>query len=291
MAHPPPVLRSRLFSALLLGAWACTAPQPRPGPERETGLDGAALGYLDVGSGSDTLIFVHGWCCDRTVWHKQLPPPAGRRYLLLDLPGHGASAPPEQALSVELYARAVAAALDDAGVERAVLVGHSNGTPVVREFARRFPQRARGLVIVDGALKPFFDDPAAGERFVAPMEAPDYREQVGRAFVDPMLAPVLADGDRAALRELMLSAGRRAMVEGFRAVLDPTIWGDDPIAVPTLALMVRQPAWDDAYRAYVRELVPRLVWRDFEGISHFLMIDDPVGFERELASFLATLAP
>ncbi|MCC6406078.1 MAG: alpha/beta hydrolase [Planctomycetes bacterium] len=272
---------------------ACSAPTADRAPERQVRQDGADIRYLDLGASpgesTDIVVFVHGWSCDRSVWKKQLPPPDGRRYLLVDLPGHGASELPERTLSVELFARAVESVLEDAHVERAVLVGHSNGTPVIREVARRFPARVRGLVIVDGSLRPFFDDPRAGEQFVAPMQAADYRERVAAGFLDPMLAPMHSDADRAEVRERMLSTPQRTMVESFRAVLDPAVWSDEPIVVPTLALMARQPAWDEAYRAYARSLVPRLEWRDFDGVSHFLMLDDPAGFERELAAFLASL--
>lgn len=45
------------------------------------------------------------------------------------------------------------AVLQDAGVKKAVLVGHSMGTPVIRQFYRLYPQQTLGLVIVDGALR------------------------------------------------------------------------------------------------------------------------------------------
>ena len=38
-------------------------------------------------------------------------------------------------------------------LERAVLVGHSMGTPVIRQFYRKYPAKTRALVIVDGGLK------------------------------------------------------------------------------------------------------------------------------------------
>jgi pimeloyl-ACP methyl ester carboxylesterase len=41
-----------------------------------------------------------------------------------------------------------------AKVEKAVLVGHSMGTPVARQFYRLYPQKTLAIVIVDGALRP-----------------------------------------------------------------------------------------------------------------------------------------
>ena len=71
---------------------------------------------------------------------------------------------------MDLHARAIDAVLDDAAVKSAVLIGHSNGTPVMRQFYRRFPEKVKGLVIVDGALRPF-GDAAIMENFIAPSRA------------------------------------------------------------------------------------------------------------------------
>jgi pimeloyl-ACP methyl ester carboxylesterase len=275
--------------APVLGLVGCSAPHGAAPAEHRVALDGVPVAYTDCGAGDEVLLFVHGWACDRSVWTKQLPPPPGRRYLLVDLPGHGASPLPDAPLTVELFARAVEAVLTDAGVEHVVLVGHSNGAAVIREVALRCPLKLRGLVLVDGAIRPFFDDAAALDRFVAMMQGADYRERVDEAFLRPMLSAVHSAADREAVRTTILSAPQRTLIESFRAVQDPRLFVDAGLPLRTLMVMAKRPAWDDAYRAYVAERVPRLVWREFTGVSHFLMLDDPAGFERELASFLATL--
>ena len=52
-----------------------------------------------------------------------------RRALLVDLPGHGQSEKPDVAYTQERFARAIEAVMRHAGVERAVLLGHSMGGP------------------------------------------------------------------------------------------------------------------------------------------------------------------
>ncbi len=49
--------------------------------------------------------------------------------ITVDLPGHGESDKPQIAYTMDLFARAVEAVMRDAGVDQAVLVGHSMGTP------------------------------------------------------------------------------------------------------------------------------------------------------------------
>src|SRR5262245_43200871 len=133
-----------LRSSLLLLAWLSPlhlgAAKPSAdellaqAPSHFATLDGSKVHYKDVGSGTEAVVFVHGWSCDSTFWRFQLPTLQGRaRAILIDLPGHGQSDKPEIAYTPELFARAVDAVLQDAKVERAVLVGHSNGTPVIRQ--------------------------------------------------------------------------------------------------------------------------------------------------------------
>src|SRR5947209_2610424 len=116
--------------------------------------DGAKVHYESYGKGADALVFIHGWTCDLTFWRGQAPVYEKHRSLLIDLPGHGQSEKPEAAYTQERFARGVDAVMRDAGVDRAVLVGHSMGTPVMLTFLRLFPAKVKGFVIVDGFIPP-----------------------------------------------------------------------------------------------------------------------------------------
>ena len=89
-------------------------------------------------------------------WRDQVSDFAKRnRVIVIELPGHGQSDKPQTIYSMELFARAVDAVMSDAKVKRAVLVGHSMGTPVARQFYRKYPEKTLAIVIVDGSLRPF----------------------------------------------------------------------------------------------------------------------------------------
>ncbi|MFL6681227.1 MAG: alpha/beta fold hydrolase [Burkholderiaceae bacterium] len=98
------------------------------------------------------VVFIHGALNDHSVWTLLARWYAhhGHRVLAVDLPGHGRSEGPPLA-SVEALADWVLALLDDIGVERAYLVGHSMGSLVALEAAARAPARASGLVMVGTA--------------------------------------------------------------------------------------------------------------------------------------------
>src|SRR6516165_3200359 len=96
-------------------------------------VDGIPLHYTAAGKGPNTVILVHGWTCNSTVWDQQIPALAKQyRVLAIDLPGHGLSGSPEDGkLTMDLFARAIEAVRAEAGADNVVLVGHSMGTPVV----------------------------------------------------------------------------------------------------------------------------------------------------------------
>src|SRR5712664_3152732 len=114
--------------------------------------DGANVHYESYGKGAEALVFIHGWTCDLTFWRGQAAVYEKHRSLLIDLPGHGQSEKPETAYTMEHFARAINGVLLDAGVERALLVGHSMGGPVIFTYLRLFPGKTKALVFVDAYL-------------------------------------------------------------------------------------------------------------------------------------------
>src|SRR5437763_1691461 len=102
--------------------------------------------YKSLGEGKTAVVLVHGWCCDHTVWREQAALLNGKvRVLAMDLPGYGQSDKPKTDYTMDLFARGVEAVMRDAGVEQAVLAGHSMGTPVVRQFYRLYPAKTKAL--------------------------------------------------------------------------------------------------------------------------------------------------
>ena len=143
------VARGALFVLVVLVVAAATAARAAA-----ASVDGIPLHWTSAGAGPQTLVLVHGWTCDDSSWSGQVPALTSKyRVLTLDLPGHGKSGKIDAGrFSMDLFARAVEAVRAEAGAERIVLVGHSMGTPVIRQYARLYPQRVAALVLVDGVV-------------------------------------------------------------------------------------------------------------------------------------------
>jgi 3-oxoadipate enol-lactonase len=185
---------------------------------------------------------------------------------------------------MDYYARALDAVLRDAGAKKAIPVGHSNGTPVVRQFYRLYPQEVSGLVIVDGSLRPL-GDAAAMEKFIAPLRAPNYAENAGR-FIESITAPMKDPAERTALKSMMLRTPQRVAVSEMEATLEPALWKTDKIEVPLLVVLAKSPFWTADYEAYVRNLAPQVQYEIFADVSHFLMLDKPREFNDAVLTFL-----
>ena len=99
-------------------------------------VDGIPIHSTVHGKGPKTIVFVHGWTCDETSWDAQVPAfEKEYRVITLDLPGHGKSGSPKTgALTMDMFAKAIEAVRVEAGAGKIVLVGHSMGTPVIRQL-------------------------------------------------------------------------------------------------------------------------------------------------------------
>src|SRR4029450_6066317 len=98
--------------------WRACQGSPRRNPKPEVGghmvtstelksanRDGVKLAYLDTGSGDPALVFIHGWCCNHTMWGEQTKAFAQRhRVIAVDLRGMGASDKPDQDYDIDGFA-------------------------------------------------------------------------------------------------------------------------------------------------------------------------------------------
>ena len=280
-----------LLALLAVAASQQAPPPPGPAavnaaPSRFATFEKVRVHYKDFGSGRQAIVFVHGWTCDMTSWREQVPAFAGRtRVLLVDLPGHGKSDAPRREYTMAFFAEAVAAVLRDAGVDRAILVGHSMGTPVVRQFYRLHPASTAALVAVDGALRPYTRDTAAIQKFTSQFRGPDYRK-AQLAMLDGMFSASASPQIKDSVVKVSLATPQHVLTGALDAMFDPAIWKDDGIRVPLLAVVDANPAWTPEYEAYVRGLGRDVEYRVVQGGGHFLMLERPEDFNRILSDFL-----
>ncbi|MBQ4279138.1 MAG: alpha/beta fold hydrolase [Rikenellaceae bacterium] len=109
---------------------------------------GVAIRIADSEKNSPAVVLLHGYLESLDVW-DDFAAGLARRYRVIapDLPGHGISEVHDEVHTMEFLAGVVRGALDELGVDRCVMVGHSMGGYVAQAFAEAWPERLLGLAL------------------------------------------------------------------------------------------------------------------------------------------------
>jgi pimeloyl-ACP methyl ester carboxylesterase len=126
---------------------------------RRVDVGDVELAIAESGIGGRPCLLVHGFGAAKEDFTPWLPELAARGWHVVapDLRGHGASDGPsdESRYSLATMAADVVGLLDALGWERAVMLGHSAGGPVVQHVVAAAPHRVGGLVLMDTWTGPF----------------------------------------------------------------------------------------------------------------------------------------
>jgi pimeloyl-ACP methyl ester carboxylesterase len=250
-------------------------------------VDGLKLHSSSAGNGSKTIILVHGWTCDDTSWVEQVPVLAKTfRVLTLDLPGHGRSdSPPNGKFSMDLFARAVEAVRSEARADKVVLVGHSMGTPVIRQYARLYPQHVAGLVLVDGLV---FMPPASAGAAAPPLQPSQLSGPEGLKARENMIKTMFTPATPQALQQhvlkMMLGAPEATASGAMLATFDAANWKDDVMSMPVLGIYAEKSQLGN--QEYSKKIFPAFDYVEIPGTGHFVMMEKPAEFNRLLTTFV-----
>ncbi|MCW2520526.1 MAG: Alpha/beta hydrolase, partial [Mycobacterium sp.] len=118
-------------------------------------LHGDRVAYRDEGSG-EVLLLIHGMAGSSDAWRELIPRLAKNyRVVAPDLLGHGQSTKPRGDYSLGAFAVWLRDILDELGIARATIVGHSLGGGVAMQFIYQHPDYCdRVILISSGGLGP-----------------------------------------------------------------------------------------------------------------------------------------
>jgi 3-oxoadipate enol-lactonase len=140
------------------------------------------------------LLLIHAFPLDARMWEPQLGAFGARLPVVAPhLPGFGGTPGPE-VLTMSMAAAQCVRALDDAGVDSAVVCGLSMGGYVAFELWRAARPRVAGLVLANTRAEPDTPEGAAGRRALAERLAAE-----GNGFLVEQPPPLLSDGAPAGL--------------------------------------------------------------------------------------------
>ncbi len=274
---------------------------------------GTTMASIERGSGRPVL-FLHGNPTSSFLWRHvldRLPEDTGR-LIALDLVGMSSSGKPDIGYTLADHLAHVEGFLDASGLDDLVLVGHDWGAALSLALLHRRPDLVRGLVFMEGHLRP--------------LSGWDAFDDGGRALFQMLRGP---DGEQLALvenffLETLLPAGmnRRLTAEELAAYRAPypdapsrrplLQWAREiPVAgAPAGTVSLMAHAWDHARTSAVPKLLvhgtpgvvvraglvaecraalPALTVVDVGDSSHFLPEDRPGEVAAALAAWLPTV--
>jgi pimeloyl-ACP methyl ester carboxylesterase len=261
--------------------------------------------FTEVGLPSQpAVVFLHGVGGGRHTWAAQQAHAAqlGWRSLAWDMPGYGDSATVAPYDFASL-AQALWRMLDAAGLQQAVLVGHSMGAMVALQAWTQAPQRISGLLLA--ASSPAFGHPDGDfqQQFLAqrlaPLEAGQSMADIAQRLIPSMAAPV-GDSDRSA-RLARLAPAYQSMAavpsDTYRAALQALVQFEQRVALPTITVPVLCLAAEHdrtappSVMARMAQKIPAARYACLADAGHLLHCEQPDAFNAEMATFLKDVKP
>lgn len=251
--------------------------------------------YYQTDGEGPALLFIHAAVADSRMWRRQMGLP-GHKTIAFDQRGFGRTEWAPGTFANRLDALAV---LDDLEVDRAVVVGCSNGGEAAMQLALVAPHRVRGLVLVGAAPRGWepeggwADDPL-WEESVAATEARDFERAVeldarlwlagpNRSLddIDPELVELFRAMDR------IPQSTEAERVEFIETLEPPTNERLDEIDTPSLVIVGEHDHPDLSTAAVY--LSDRLGAADpivLRETAHLPSLEVPDVFNAELSAFL-----
>jgi pimeloyl-ACP methyl ester carboxylesterase len=270
-------------------------------------LHGDRVAYMDVGSGDETLLLLHGMAGSSQTW-RAVVPQLSKRYRVIapDLLGHGESAKPRSDYSLGAFAVSLRDLLDELGVSRVTVVGQSLGGGVAMQFVYQHPDYCQRLVLISsGGLGQDVGWTlrllsAPGAELILPVIAPPPVVRVGNKVRSWLSAASIQSPRGAemwsAYASLADAQTRQAFLRTLRSVVDyrgqavsalnrmhltselplMIIWGDQDHIIP----VEHGHALDELRPGCRLEILP--------GVGHFPHVEKPNDVVDLLDDFIAT---
>ena len=257
-------------------------------------INGATLHYIEKGIGQP-LVLLHGFPLDSRMWAAQIDELSSRwRVIAPDFRGFGRS-PAGGAFTVPSLADDIHALLASLKAVPCVLAGLSMGGYVAMNYAQKFAQTLRGLVLVD--TKDAADSPEQRENRNRMIEVVRSKGSpaIAEMMIGKMLSPDTAEHRPAqvkALREMMEACPAQTIEHALAALRDRPDMTEElgKVSVATLIIVgdadaITPPGVAEAMKKRIAGSQLAVI----KGAGHMSPMEQPSQVNRALRQFLEGL--
>jgi pimeloyl-ACP methyl ester carboxylesterase len=248
------------------------APLPVTHDHGEIEHDGARIWYATYGSGKP-VILLHGGLGHSGNWGYQVPAlvRSGYRAVLIDSRGHGRSTRDTRPFMYELMAADVSAVMDALHIEKAGLVGWSDGACTALILASKAPTRVAGVFFFACNMDP------SGAKHITEF-TPILRRCIGRHTQDyKRLSATPNQFD-----EFSDAVGLMQKTQPNYSVHD--------LAAISVPVVIVQAEYDEfikpEHAEYLARSIPNAEFVNLHGVSHFAPLQRPEQFNTAMLVFL-----
>ena len=238
--------------------------------------EGAQIWYASHGNGK-AVILLHGGLGHSGNWGYQGPAllAAGHRVVVIDSRGHGRSTRDARPYKYELMASDVLAVMDALALERAAIVGWSDGACVAMVLGMVAPQRVAGVFFFGCNM-----DPSGTKEFVATPVIDRCFSRHRQDYARLSATPDEFDAFVAAVSDMMKT--------------EPNYFADD-LARISVPVVIAQSEHDEfikrEHAEYLAGAIPGAELNVLPGVSHFAPLQRPALFNKAMIAFVERVLP
>ncbi len=253
------------------------------------------LSYQDIGEGQP-IVIMHGLFGAAKNWNSIAKQMARKyRILTVDLRNHGSS-PWTETMSYVEMAEDMVEFLDQRGLDKATIVGHSMGGKVAMTMALKFPEKVERLVVAD--MAPVKYGNTIFKSYVEKLKSVDLSQMARRNDVDKFVSDVIEDR---AIRAFLLG-NLMNTPDGIKWMVNLDTLEremDKIVGVPALRMDVNYPGEtlfvsgeksdyvQPTHHQLIKHLFPKTKFQIVEDAGHWLHAEKPHEFMEALSDFVS----
>lgn len=303
-----------IVSTIILFAWSsCTAQDSFDWLEYPHDVhfveiaNGETIAYTDEGSGSQTIVMIHGLGSYLPGWkHNIVELKDEFRVIAIDLPGYGKSSKNAERYNIPFFSESIVQFLEALSVEDAVLTGHSMGAQISVYTALNYPEKVSSLILsAPAGFETFSKEAEQAFRMLISTESIMATDKqmirfnlVSNFYEFPEEAAFMIEDRIAMMEDPEFKNYARAQAESVFAMLETPVFEDlTDLKQPVLVIFGKQDqlipnrmlhphlTTEDVAKTGVNRIEnAELVW--IEEAGHFVHFEKPGPFNKAVTEFL-----